>query len=81
MTEKHLANASAGAGGTVEELAATLGLVNGLVMDLRDHADKLAGSADAALASGPRHHERSLARIPTACPPTSPVSPAICGNL
>jgi phospholipid/cholesterol/gamma-HCH transport system substrate-binding protein len=49
MTE-HLANASAGAGGTVEELSTTLGLVNGLIMDLRDHADKLAGSADTTLA-------------------------------
>jgi phospholipid/cholesterol/gamma-HCH transport system substrate-binding protein len=49
MTE-HLATATAGADGTVEELGTTLGLINGLVLDLRDHADRLAGSADSTLA-------------------------------
>jgi len=49
MTE-HLATATAGAGGTVEELGTTLGLINGLVLDLRDHAERLTGSADSTLA-------------------------------
>ena len=79
MTE-NLANASAGAGGTVEELGATLGLVNGLIMDL--------AIMPISWPAAPTPHLRRTAspwtesaRIPTACRPISPVSPAICGIL
>ncbi|WP_158046629.1 MlaD family protein [Skermanella pratensis] len=48
MTD-HLARAAAGAEGTVTELGTTLGMVNGLVLDLRDHAGRLTDGVDATL--------------------------------
>jgi phospholipid/cholesterol/gamma-HCH transport system substrate-binding protein len=46
----NLAKASAGAEGTVGELGTTIGLVNGLVLDLRDHAEVLTKGAGKATA-------------------------------